>query len=312
MSFKIDYTKPILKWVGGKTQIIDSVLNEFPKEMNNYHEIFLGGGSVLFALLDKVENGNIKINGLINAYDLNKTLIYVYKNIQNNPLGLYNELQLIINTYISITGTHVERDSKTLEEAMTSQESYYYYIRYLFNNLTIEEKESIKASALFIFLNKTCFRGLYRVGPKGFNVPFGNYKNPEIINKEHLLKVHHLIQNVNFICSDFNDSLNKIEKEDFIYLDPPYAPETSNSFVKYTDNGFSLEQHAKLFTKCVQLINKPDFHIQLLLSNADVKLVREMFDSDNFVIKPIECKRRINSKNPDSKTIELLIKSVIF
>jgi DNA adenine methylase len=159
---------------------------------------------------------------------------------------------------------------------------------------------------MFIFLNKTCFRGVFRVGPNGFNVPYGHYNNPEIINKEHLDEIHNLIQNVIFECCDFSTSLTKIDTNDFVYLDPPYAPETETSFVGYTANGFNIEHHNNLFKLIHDLT---DTNKKIMLSNADVKLVRENFTNEKYNTVSILCKRSINSKKPESKTKEVIIKN---
>lgn len=309
---KSNYTKPLIKWIGGKTQIIDLVIKKFPREINNYHEPFLGGGSVLFALLDNIKTNKIKIkeNGSINAYDFNETLINIYKNIKSNFDGLYDEIKKYIDTYnsIPVDNEEINRKPKNLEEAIVSQESYYYWIRIQFNKLSQLEKNSLIGSSYFIFLNKTCFRGMYREGPNGFNVPFGNYKNPEIINYEHLKYVSDLIQPVNFIHSSFENSFTKFNKEDFkddfVYLDPPYAPETEKSFVGYTADGFSLEQHNLLF-KLIQ--ENQENQIKFLMSNSDVDLVKNSFSNPIYTIEIISCKRSINSKKPNSKTNEVLI-----
>ena len=296
--------KPILKWVGGKTQIINKITIEYPKIINNYHEIFLGGGSTLFALLSYVKSGIIKMNGQIYAYDLNEELINVYINIKNNHNELYDEIQKIIIEYNSCKELEINRNPSTLEEALNAKENYYYWIRMRYNNLKNKERNSIIGSALFIFLNKTCFRGLFRIGPKGFNVPFGHYKNPEIINKEHLDEISELIQPVIFENCDFSKSLTNVKTDDFIYLDPPYAPENDTSFVKYTSDGFSEEQHNKLFQLCHQLTDK---NIKFIMSNADVEFVRKNFIKDKYKINSILCKRAINSKKPDAKTKEVII-----
>ena len=209
----------------------------------------------------------------------------------------------VLNNYIynSLDGTIINRKPINLTQAKTSQESYFYWIRTSFNKLTIEQKRTPLGSAYFIFLNKTCFRGVYREGPNGFNVPFGHYNNPEIINEEHLNKISELIKDVNFIHSKFETSFENINEEDFIYLDPPYAPENEKSFVGYTSDGFNLEQHNLLFTKC------KDY--KFLMSNADVELVKNNFTDERFTTQIISCKRSINSKKPDAKTNEVLIKS---
>ena len=220
------HKKPILKWVGGKTQIIDKLIAGFPPEINNYREPFLGGGSVLFALLSHVKRGAIKISGNIYAYDLNGPLIHVYKNIQMRHNELYDMLQQIIAEFNECGNGEINRKPATIQEAKIAKENYYYWIRSKYNKLSLDDKQDIIGSAMFIFLNKTCFRGVFRVGPRGFNVPYGHYNNPEIINKNHLQEIHDLIQNVIFECSDFNVSVQNVEPDDFVYLDPPYAPET--------------------------------------------------------------------------------------
>ena len=299
----INYTKPILKWVGGKTQIINKVIDKFPKEITNYHELFVGGGSVLLALLDSVKHKKIKVSGTINAYDLNETLINLYINIQKNHQEVIQTLQKITEEYSKIQGDSINRKPKNLEEALTSQESYYYWIRSKFNDLEQEEKNKVLGTAYFIFLNKTCFRGVYREGRNGFNVPYGHYKNPSIYDDKHIKNVSKLIEKVNFTHSGFDDSFknNNINKTDFLYLDPPYAPENETSFVGYTSDGFNLEKHKLLFKLC------KDY--KFLMSNADVKLVRDNFGDKKFTIESIDCRRAINSKKPDAKTKEVLIKS---
>lgn len=282
-------TKPILKWVGGKTQMIEKIQKEFPKEMNNYREIFLGGGSVLLMLLNANQKNEIIIKGNIYAYDVNEVLIYLFKNIQTRPLELYNEIHLLIEEF-----------KKNPEK----QEEYYYEKRKEYNELIKIEKQSIKVSALFLFLNKTCFRGVYRVGPNGFNVPFGHYKNPEIINKEHLLEVHELIQKVIFQTKDFRESFKEIEENDFVYMDPPYVQEKEKSFVQYTENGFDIKSHEALFEMIHELKN------QWMMHNSNVSKVKEQFESlPNIKIEVIECKRAIHSKKPDSKANEMIIKN---
>jgi DNA adenine methylase len=303
---KIHIPKPILKWVGGKTQIIDKLITDFPIEINNYREIFLGGGSVLLTLLSYVKSGIIKIQGNIYAYDLNEPLIYIYKNIQTHHNELYDVLQNIITDFNECGNGEINRTPTNIKEAKIAKENYYYWIRSEYNKLCLNDKKSILGSAMFIFLNKTCFRGVFRVGPKGFNVPYGHYNNPEIINKEHLEEIHNLIQNVIFECYDFNTSLTIVEPNDFVYLDPPYAPETDSSFVGYTENGFNIENHNNLF-KLIHILTNTNKKI--MLSNADVSLVRENFTNEKYSILSILCKRSINSKNPDAKTKEVIIKN---
>uniref|UniRef100_A0A6C0EDK4 site-specific DNA-methyltransferase (adenine-specific) n=1 Tax=viral metagenome TaxID=1070528 RepID=A0A6C0EDK4_9ZZZZ len=303
---KPSYTKPIIKWVGGKTQIIDKILENFPRNIENYHEVFLGGGSVLLALLNNKNNGKIHIHGNIYAYDINEPLINMYKNIQSKPNELYDTIQQLITEYNESTGIDINRNPQTIQEAKKSKENYYYWIRSKYNKMTTMEKNTLIGSAMFIFMNKTGFRGMFRVGPNGFNVPFGNYKNPEIINHEHLMEIHNLIQNVSFECRSFEESLISINENDFVYLDPPYAPEKTTSFVGYTEAGFDYDKHVKLFELCNKLTGE---NKKMMMSNADVELVRNNFKNDIYRIESIVCKRSINSKNPESKTKEVIIKN---
>ncbi len=303
---KIHIPKPILKWVGGKTQIIDKLITDFPVEINNYREAFLGGGSVLLTLLSYVKSGIIKIQGNIYAYDLNEPLIYIYKNIQIHHNELYDVMQTIITDFNECGNGEINRTPTNIAEAKIAKENYYYWIRSEYNKLCLTDKKSILGSAMFIFLNKTCFRGVFRVGPKGFNVPYGHYNNPEIINKEHLEEIVALIKNVVFECCNFNTSLTIVEPNDFVYLDPPYAPETDTSFVGYTENGFNIENHNNLF-KLIHILT--DTNKKIMLSNADVSLVRENFTNEKYNTLSILCKRSINSKNPEAKAKEVIIKN---
>ena len=297
-----DYTiqKPFLKWVGGKTQIIHDIIQKIPTEFNNYHELFLGGGSVLFAVLSLQRQGKITIKNKLYAYDINESLINVYKHVQSNKDELFEFITFYINEYDSITGVIINRKPASIEDAKTSKESYYYWIRNKFNNI---DKQSIESSALFMFINKTCFRGMYREGPNGFNVPYGHYKKtPTIITEHDLTFIRDLIKDVEFIQSDFSSSFQNLNTGDFVYLDPPYAPENDKSFVGYVADGFNLDMHTKLFDEITKMND-----IHFVMSNAKVDLVTDYFKDYNCV--DITARRAINSKNPGSTTTEVIIYS---
>lgn len=279
--------KPILKWVGGKTQILDVLDECIPDEMENYYEPFLGGGSVLLMVLEKK-----KVRGKVYASDVNKHLIDMYIQIQQDPTGLLKELRTITDEFESLIGTDVNRAPKTFAEAVTSKESYYYWVRSSFN--------SDPSPAKLIFLNKTCFRGVYREGPNGFNVPYGHYKNPQVYDWKHIQEVSKLIQGVEFRCEPFDKALARVQTpRDFVYLDPPYAPEKQNSFVGYTSDGF--DKHEALFTLCKNL------PCQFVMSNSKVSLVTNAFDEEQYNVQVVSCKRSINSKHPESRTDEVII-----
>jgi DNA adenine methylase len=320
--------KSLLKWVGGKAQIIKDINGLLPDEINNYYEPFLGGGTVLLDILTLHKNGSLKINGSIIVNDLNQGLINFYSHIKSNPIELYNQIRTILDEYsqcqvVDKKSDVINRKVISHDEAIKCTENYYYWIRSKFNranNLSIEH------AAMFWFLNKTCFRGMYREGPNGYNVPFGHYKKPPSIILKDIQEMSKLIRDVIFRCGDFTsffkDYLSDINANDFVYFDPPYAPETATSFVGYNKEGFTLEKHQELF----KLIKRLPYNCKWLMSNAKVDLVVNEFngysnsdnsndDNDdngneqqkNYKIVEIECKRHINAKKPGSKTMEVLI-----
>ena len=284
-------TKPFLKWVGGKTQIIDDVLSLFPREIANYHEPFLGGGSVLLALLDHKKRGTIKV-GTIYASDLNPNLINLYKTLQTNVEELITEVAKFAQAYEA---------AKTEDE----REGYYYAIRTKFNNTVGPGRKLPRAAAMFLFLNKTGFRGMYREGPNGFNIPFGHYVNPGIADADHLRAVSALLQGVVFTRAGFRESMARVAAGDFMYLDPPYAPADAKSFVGYTADGFNEEDHKQLFALCDEKIK---LGVRMLMSNADVSLVKDAFKAPRYETKIISCRRAINSKDPGKRANEVLIR----
>jgi DNA adenine methylase len=301
----IQPVKPILKWVGGKTQIIDEVLATFPVAIaGDYYEPFLGGGSVLLALLSYIRAGRIRIAGRVHASDANANLIAFYKNVQRDPAGLIAATQGFAAEFAAAKGTVVNRKATTAAEAATSPESYYFWIRMRFNALPTIERTSVTASAMLLFLNKTCFRGIYREGPRGFNVPFGNYKNPTIVDVDHIMVVADLIRDVVFTHADFTTPLTAVKSGDFVYMDPPYAPETGTSFVGYTADGFGADAHAALFAACAGMRGRG---VDFVMSNAAVKMVVDAFPAPAYDTKRIVCRRAINSKKPDATATEVLI-----
>lgn len=302
---------PFLKWVGGKTQIINEVISRFPRKITNYYEPFLGGGSVLFGLLNAVAKQEIQLDGNIYVSDLNPGLIATYKNIKTVPEQVIQETTPLIQGYKACPVMNASTKNtapQNLAEAQQSRENYYYWTRKLYNSMTSAEKQSPQGSARFIFINKTCFRGLFREGPNGVNVPFGNYDNPNIIDPQQIRQISAAIQRVEFTISHYQTQLRKARDGDFIYLDPPYVPETATSFVGYNADGFKPENHTELFKMYRDLTTRSAGNIRLMMSNSDVPIVKNEFPAaQGFTTNIIICKRRINSKNPRATTNEVII-----
>uniref|UniRef100_A0A6C0C0N0 site-specific DNA-methyltransferase (adenine-specific) n=1 Tax=viral metagenome TaxID=1070528 RepID=A0A6C0C0N0_9ZZZZ len=310
---KVDYQgeksniiKPFLKWVGGKSQLMNTIVKYIPRKINNYHEIFLGGGSVLFTLLSLKKRKLIAISGRIFAYDYNKYLINTFNQLKINYELLTDKITEIINEFNSIEiNTDGQRGApKNInnETYKLTREHYYYWIRNKFNTT---KKEDINTAAYFIFLNKTGFRGLYREGPNGLNIPYGlkdKKKIPKIIDKEHLKEISNMIQCVEFINLDFRDSIKRAAKGDFVYLDPPYLPETKKSFVKYNEKGFDKKSHEDLFVLIDFLERKK---IKFIMNNSSVDLIVKKFKK--YKIEEIVARRAIHSKNPGETTKEIIV-----
>lgn len=284
----INNLKPFLKWVGGKTQIIDIVTSKIPTNIETYYEPFVGGGSVFLYLLKEVIMGKRVIKKMILS-DKNKDLINTYNCIKRDPKKLIFNLEKLNKQYYN-------------KKNITSKEIFYYKIRDKYNNSN-KLSNSIKA-ALFIFLNKTCFRGLYRVGPNGFNVGFGNYKTPIIYDKDQILTISHYLNKfrVLFKHSKYNDIISKVNKKDFVYLDPPYYPINDTSFVKYHKNSFNTDDHEELRKFCDQL---DKIRVRFLMSNSYTKYNVKAYKK--YKRKKILCRRRIHSKTPQSNEFEILI-----
>jgi DNA adenine methylase len=302
----IPVTTPPIKWVGGKTQIIEEVISTMPRRMCSYHEPFLGGGSVLLAVLSHRKAKNLVIADDIRASDLNPNVISMYKNIQRNVDLLIRQLGTLVATFKQIETMDGGREPTSVEEAIQSQESFYYWIRRQFNEMTDTQKTDPAASAMMIFLNKTCFRGVYREGPNGFNVPFGHNKNPSVFCPAHLREISELIQPVIFTTAPFTQSLKEAKAGHFVYMDPPYYPVNADAFVGYLKGGFKAEDHEEFFTACHRMTAAG---VKFTMSNAAVDILRTRFPGPTYMTKKIECKRAIHSKNPAAKAEEFIIRN---
>lgn len=258
---------PVLKWVGGKRQLLDEIIPIIPKKYSTYVEPFLGGAAVLFELQPN--------KAIINDY--NKELINVYCVIRDFPEELINELE-----------KHRENNS----------EEYFYQIRSLDRSDNFFYLTDIERAARIIYLNKTCYNGLYRVNSSGqFNSPYGKYKNPNIVNEVTIRAVSKYLNKnkIQIKNGDYKDVLKGLRKGAFVYLDPPYMPiSSSSSFTGYTEGGFDYEKQKELRDECLKLNKKG---IKFLLSNSYCPEILELYnDKDIFKIIEVKAKRNINSK----------------
>ena len=273
--------KPFVKWAGGKRQLLAELEKNFPKQFGTYFEPFLGGGAVLFDLLAKKSNLKCSVS------DLNSDLVLAYVTIRDKLGRLIESL---------------ENHSKNYHKDSTG---YYYEVR------KQEPKSQIEKVSRLLFLNKTCFNGLYRVNSKGkFNVPLGRYTNPNIVNKENLTIVSKFLQSekIKISCRDFESILQDVKKGDFVYFDPPYQPvsDTAN-FTSYTHRDFTEDDLQRLADLAHQLNSKGCY---VLLSNSNTKIVKNLFSSKKWKVKEIAVNRAINS-NSQKRTghKEVLIKN---
>ena len=306
--------KPLLKYVGGKTQILKEVLTRFPpaSTIRNYYEPFVGGGSVLFAFLEN----NPDFKNKVIAADLNPRLINFYKVVRNRVEEFLIEIRKLVEEYNAIKAVAgADADG-------ASQESFYYTQRVRYNTeATIDDvgsgSGSVLSAALFLFLNKTCFRGLHRCGPRGFNVPFGHYKNPAIYDEAHVRAVSALLARVELRCEDFAAVCADAAAGDFVYLDPPYVPvdrdgseedNKKNSFTSYNLDGFGPADHERFFTLCEGLRSE-EKGVSWLMSNSEVALVTSRFTVEKgYETAVVSCRRAISPKEPGSRVNEVLIR----
>lgn len=288
--------KPFLKWAGGKTQLIDKIKESIPKHFKGtpftYIEPFVGSGAVLFWILNEFPNIE---RAVIN--DINVDLINTYKTIASHPKELISILNILQNEY------------HELDEKEDKRKEYYYQKRAKYNT---RNNSQIDHAALFIFLNRTCFNGLYRVNRKNeFNVPIGSYKKPMICDRENILAVSEALKKVDILCGDFEQTLPFATENTLFYFDPPYKPlsETS-SFNSYSKDDFNDQEQIRLRDYCLKLDR---LNHTWILSNSDVKGKNKndnFFDDlyADFNIQRVDAKRSINA-NPEKrgKLTELLI-----
>lgn len=265
--------KPFVKWVGGKRQIIEKIKEHAPKEFNTYFEPFVGGGAVLFELVPE--------KAVINDY--NSELINVYNLLASKKLNyLYKQLKIHENN---------------------NSEEYYYAIRGMDRDKEIFDKlKDYERAARTIYLNKACFNGLYRVNSKNqFNVPFNKRKKVNTFEKDNLEAIHEYltINNITILNGDFEDSVEKAEKGDFVYFDPPYDNLKDDSFTSYTDKGFGKDEQVRLFN-CYKRLDEKG--VKVMLSNHNTPFINELYK--DYTITVISAKRNINSVGSKRGAVE--------
>lgn len=253
--------KPVVKWAGGKSKVINQISKYIPTNFNNYHEPFVGGGALFFYLFETIK--------------LNRKKAYL-SDFVDELINLYLVIKSDVENLIYISDRHVY-DKK------------YYYDTRAQDPIRLTE---LQRASRFLYLNKTCFNGLYRVNQKGqFNVSFGDYKNPVIVDEKTLKSANEAFRCAEIFAGDFELVLNNAQEKDFIYLDPPYVPlSTTSNFTSYTANRFGAKDQARLKNVFAELSSRGCY---VMLSNSNVDLVKEMYFGNN--IKTITSQRAINS-----------------
>lgn len=261
--------EPFVKWVGGKRSTLNELLPSVPLSFKNYHEPFIGGGALFFALNGQIKNATVSDN--------NFDLIMTYKAIQKDPKALIARLK-----------EHVKKHG----------EKHYYETR------ASETEDPIEIASKFIYLNKTCYNGLYRVNKLGkFNVPMGKYNNPAILQEENIWACHEALKKTTIQLGDFTRI--KAEAGDFVYFDPPYHPTTDVSFTGYTKENFTEQDQVRLRDFALELSKKG---VKVMLSNSNTPFIRDLYESKKFFVKTVLAPRMVNCKPKERNGVkEVLI-----
>lgn len=265
---------PVVKWAGGKRQLLSEISENLPRRYNRYFEPFIGGGALFFSLHPD------------DAYisDINEELVNLYKVIQSNVDELMLDLSAHQNT-----------------------EEYFFCIRNIDRSAEYALWTPVQKASRFIFLNRTCFNGLYRVNSRGeFNVPYGRYKNPQLINESNLFRCSKLLQNTVIQHADFRAIIDHVQEGDFVYFDPPYMPLSgTSSFTAYTKEGFGQDMQQELKKLCDSLTDRG---VRFLLSNSDVPFIRDLYQE--YTVCTVFASRAISASTIGrSKVTEVLVRN---
>lgn len=267
---------PFVKWAGGKRQLLNEIKERMPEGFYRYYEPFVGGGAVVFDILPE--------NAVIN--DINKALINAYRQICKEPKAFLN----IINSL----------DSKMWEDG----KAYYYSLRERYNDKLMKKEYDTELAALFVFINKHCFNGLYRVNGRGlFNVPYNNSRRKSV-DTESIYAVSEYLQNVTILEGDFQNACVTARKGDFIFIDSPYAPLNPTSFESYTKEGFDIESHRRLAELFDELTQRG---CKCMLTNHNTDLIQELYGNKGYRLDVVRVKRMINSDASNRVGEEIII-----
>lgn len=267
---------PFVKWAGGKRQLIPQIRERMPEKYNDYYEPFVGGGAVIFDLLPA--------NALIN--DINKALINTYRTICNESDAFLKEVNRLDND--------MWEDGK----------KYYYSIREHYNDKLMRSEYDVELAALFVFINKHCFNGLYRVNGKGlFNVPYNNSRRGSV-DEDVIIATSEYLRGVTIIDGDFEQACKNAKKGDFVFIDSPYAPLNPTSFESYTKEGFDIESHKRLAKLYDELTARGCY---CMLTNHNTELINELYGNKDYKIDVVSVKRMINSDASNRVGEEVII-----
>lgn len=267
---------PFVKWAGGKRQLLSQIKERMPEKYNRYFEPFVGGGAVIFELLPA--------NALIN--DINKALINAYKQICIAP-----------QTFLKVV-------KKIDMEMWEDGKGYYYSLREHYNDKLMKAEYDVELAALFVFINKHCFNGLYRVNGKGlFNVPYNNSRRASV-DENIIIEISEYLQGVKIIDGDFEDACKDAGKGDFVFIDSPYAPLNPTSFESYTKEGFDVESHERLAKLFDELTARGCY---CMLTNHNTDLINELYGNKGYKIDVVSVKRMINSDASNRVGEEVII-----
>ena len=267
---------PFVKWAGGKRQLLSQIKERMPEKYNNYFEPFVGGGAVAFELLPE--------KALIN--DINKALINAYKQICDAPDAF---LKTVNNL-----------DAEMWEDG----KKYYYSLREHYNDKLMKAEYDVELAALFVFINKHCFNGLYRVNGKGlFNVPYNNSRRVSV-DEGAIRDISKYLQGITIIDGDFEEACKGAKKGDFIFIDSPYAPLNPTSFESYTKEGFDIESHRRLARLYDELTERGCY---CMLTNHNTELINDLYGNKDYTIDVVSVKRMINSDASNRVGEEVII-----